>query len=254
MTAHPEIQKAFDTTAKLIFGETLPDGLDAYEGWFTKRIPKGRMKPSVINGKQIYVPEYAAFKFIPDNKVADAKSYMELSKRKVEVGNTETISSLSKKLGPIATFITEFEEGTNNNVHESTIFLNLSNAYRIVDCFTSKNLGYCFFSDNCDHGFGVSNSFNCNFCFNVHDSGNVVRSLDVDFSKNCSDCYFCHDVVNVKNGLFCFNTKNKSYAICNTEVGRERYADLLAKLREWMLKELKAKHRLDVDIYNVGVR
>ncbi len=253
MTAKPEIEEAFQTTTKLIFGTPL-SGIDDYEKFLTLRVPKGKNRPSCINGKNIYFPEYGSFRFIPEDKIADAESFPELSKRSIEVLETDNLSSISKKFKDNTAFIVEFEDGTNVNVENSTIYSSLANAYKIVDCFHSKNIAYSFFSDNCDHAFGASKDFNCNFSINIHDSRDIVRSFEVDFSKNCSDVMFCHDVDNVHSSLFCFNTKNLRYAIANNVVGRETYEKARKMLCEYILSELKTKHKLDINIYNIGCR
>ena len=214
--AGKEIEKAFEDTTKIIFGKALT-GLDKYEEWLTTRVTKGKLRGSSTSKKKVYVPTYGMFRFIPDDRVADLGSFMQLSGLKIEIGENETLASISKKMPAIGTFITEFEDGTNLNVESSSIYKNLVNAYKIVDCFYSKNLAYTFFSDKCDHIFGVSKSIRCNFCVNVHDSRDVVRSFEVDFSKNCADVMFCHNVDNVHSSLFCFNAKE--FEVCDSEYG-----------------------------------
>lgn len=251
MSAGKEIEAAFNVTSKLIFGEPLTE-LDDYEDWFGRRVPKGDMCKSTISGKEIYVPKYAAFRFIPHDRVADAKSFMEVSGRKIIIDEKDGLVEISKKIGRNSIFITEFEEGTNQNVKDSTIYLNVSNAYKMVDCFHSKNIAYSFFSDDCDHAFGVTKSFKCGFCINVHDSRDCVRSFEVDFSKNCADVMFCHNVDNIHSSMFCFNTKNLRYAICNQVVGKEAYEKARKMLCGYMLEKLKKGKKLDLDIYNIG--
>lgn len=249
--AGKEIEKAFEDTTKIIFGKALSK-LDNYEEWLTTRVTKGRLRGSTTSRKKVYVPTYGMFRFIPDNLVSDLGSFTQLSKLTVNINESDTLATISKKLPKIATFIIEFEDGTNLNVESSSIYKNLVNAYKMVDCFYSKNLAYSFFSDKCENIFGVSKSIRCNFCVNVHDSRDVVRSFEVDFSKSCADVMFCHNCDNVKESLFCFNAKNLRYAIANTVVGRETYTKARAMLIEYILKQLEKTHKLDLDIYNVG--
>jgi hypothetical protein len=251
--ANAEVEKAFETTTKLLFSQPI-SGIDNYEEFLTKRVPKGNVLPSSTNGKMIYFPGYSAFRLIPNDRIADAKSFSELSKRNIDVSDDENMNSISKKFKDKSAFIVEFEEGTNVNVESSTIYMGLVNAYKTMDCFHSKNIAYSFFSDNCDHAFGVSKSFNCNFSINCHDSRDIVRSFEIDFSKNCSDAMFCHDVDNVHSSMFCFNTKNLRYAIANQVVGKEIYEKTKKMLCGYILKELKAKQKLEMDIYNIGCR
>ncbi len=248
-----EIENAFQQTTKLIFGEAIND-FYRYEEWLARWIPSGAVLKSATNGKEIYLPDYSAMKFIPHERVADEASIEELSKRKIEISDAESIDSISKKLSEKTLFVCDVSMGTNVNVHKSCIYLNLSNAYRTVDCFNSKNIACSFWSDRCDYSFGVCKSFNCNFCINCNNSRDLTRCLEVDFSKNCSDVMFCHNCDNVRESLFCFNTKNKRYAIANVEVGKDKYIEIKKKLIEYIINELKTKQTLDIDIYNIGCR
>ena len=245
------IEKAFQDTTKMIFGKAL-SGLDNYEEWLTTRVTKGKLRSSSTSKKKVYVPTYGMFRFIPDDRVADLGSFMQLSALNIPIEEADTLASISKKMPTLATFIIEFEEGTNLDVESSSIYKNLVNAYKIVDCFYSKHIAYSFFSDHCEHAFGISKCFNCNFSIDVHDSRDIIRSFEVDFSKNCADVMFCHNCDNVRESMFCFNEKNLRYAIANTVVGREEYTKVKAILVDYMLEQLERTHKLDLDIYNVG--
>jgi hypothetical protein len=48
---------------------------------------------------------------------------------------------------------------------------------------------------------------------------------------------FCHNCENLQNSMFCFNTKNKNYAIGNVEVGREEYM----RIKKMVLDEVNAE-------------
>ena len=251
--AGKEIEKAFEDTTKIIFGKALT-GLDKYEEWLTTRVTKGRRHSSATSRKKVYVPTYGLFRFIPDDRVADLGSFTQLSALNIPIEETDTLASISKKMPAIATFITEFEDGTNLNVESSSIYKNLVNAYKIVDCFYSKHVAYSFFSDRCDYVFGISKCYDCNFSINVHDSRDVVRSFEVDFSKNCADVMFCHNCEALSNCIFCFNAKSLRYAIGNVEVGREEYMRIKKILIDEIVRKLEKDKELDFDIYNLSAK
>jgi hypothetical protein len=54
--------------------------------------------------------------------------------------------------------------------------------------------------------------------------------------------------------MFCFNTKNKRYAIGNTEVGKEKFLEAKKALQSWLLSQLEKNRSIDLDIYNIGCR
>ena len=102
--------------------------------------------------------------------------------------------------------------------------------------------------------FGSFKSFDCHFSINCYNSKSVNRSLEVDFCKNCSDVMFCHNCDDVRDSLFCFNTKNKRYAVSNQVVGKEAYQEVRAKLVEYILIKLEKEKALDFDIFNMGAK
>ncbi len=248
-----DIQKAFDKTCSLLFGKSLGPLAD-YEEWLSKRIPKGKNCKSAIGNKQIYLADYSIFGKIPDYAVAGADSIPILSKKHLEISETETIASMAKRLKDITPLVVEFAEGQNKDIQESSIYLDLHFAYKSLDCFHSKYLAYSFWTDVCDHLFGAARSFNSSFSINCFKSFQVMRSFEVDSCKNCSDVMFCHNCDNVRDSLFCFNVKNKRYAVGNVEVGKETYLRTKEVLVKYILQELEKKHYLEMDIYNIGCK
>ncbi|MFH1222132.1 MAG: hypothetical protein V1492_03545 [Candidatus Micrarchaeota archaeon] len=246
------IETAFQETTKLLFGKPLGP-LDDYEEWLTRRIPKGTLTKSAVNGRPLYLPRHAIFKEIPKNAAAGMDSFSELSKRQLAIGD-ESLASLKPKLKDIAICIAEFAEGNNSDVIASAVYMDLLHAYKIVDCFHSKRIAYAFFSDHCESVFGTAKSFNCHFSINCYNSKFISRSFEVDFSKNCSDVMFCHNCDRMQDSLFCFNARNKKYAIANNEVGKEQYMETRAKLVERILESLEKKKYFEPDIYTIGCR
>jgi len=54
--------------------------------------------------------------------------------------------------------------------------------------------------------------------------------------------------------MFCFNVKNKRYAIGNVEVGRERFMETKRMLLAKIAGELTVKKEIAGDIYNIGCK
>jgi len=54
--------------------------------------------------------------------------------------------------------------------------------------------------------------------------------------------------------MFCFNAKNKSYAIGNVEVGEENFAMVKRLVLGEIAAKLEKNRTLDLDIYNIGCR
>lgn len=246
------VERAFRGVTKILFGKEL-SGLKQYEGWFAKTTARGEICPAA-GGEQLFVPDYSIFAGLPKGAIAGTGSFNRLSQLKIKAGQEDGVSSISKKLPEIAQYIVDFSEGKNSDVSESTIYSDVFNGYRLVDCSKSKNVAFCFWSSACESSFGVAKSAKCSFSMNVYQSIDITRSFEVDFSKNCSGVMFCHNCYNVHDSLFCFSSENIRYAICNVEVGREKFMEWKAKLSEYIVAELEKRHALSLSVYNMGCK
>ncbi|MFH1785286.1 MAG: hypothetical protein ABH842_02570 [Candidatus Micrarchaeota archaeon] len=229
------IQEKFDGTALVLFGTVLGE-IDDFEKTLSKKLPR------TVGEKGLTIPQYGSFKKIPKNKVVPITELDRVGQHRIEIGPGENLETISEKWSEKAIFVADLNEGINNEVIDSAIYYNLTNAYKIIDCFSSKHIAYSFFSDNCDHAFGIEKCFDCSFVMNVRASRKITRAYEVDFSENCSDIMFCHNVANVKDSLFCHNVKNLRYAVLNKVVGKEEYLRIKKMVIEEIIKKLKTKN------------
>ena len=155
-------------------------------------------------------------------------------------------------MGKIAIYITELVQGENREVHESVVYNNLHDACRVNDCFNSKHIAYNFFTDFNDHTFGAARTFYSSFCIHCYNSKNLNRAFEADACRNCSDIMFCHNCENVRDSIFCWNAKNLRYAVGNTVVGQEKFAQAKLMLAGFVLSELEPKGNLGFDIFEIG--
>ncbi|MFA5049785.1 MAG: hypothetical protein WC501_02145 [Candidatus Micrarchaeia archaeon] len=248
-----EINEAFSKTSKLIFGKEFFQ-IDDYGNWLLKRIPGGDLCQSKTSNKMIYFPgEYAVFKEIPKNRLADLESFINLGKIKIALDKTDDLAKISKKLEKSALFIVEFINGQNQNVVDSTIYQNLYNCYKILDCFDSKYLAYTFWVDNCEYVFGSAKSFDSKFSIHIYNSKKIIGSFEIDSCVNCSSSMFLHNCENTHDSIFCFNAKNLRYAVCNEILPKEKFFEIKKMLVEDMIRNLEKNHYLETDIYNLGL-
>ncbi len=244
-----KIDKTLAETARVLFGEELSP-ISRYEDWLASRVPRVRMKKSCLTGKPVPTPAHSIFSLVPDGMVAELGMLKHASGLKADVNEEDSFGSMSQKMPKISLYITELAEGENIEVVDSAVYLNLSNAYKIVDVFTSKNVGLGFFNDYNDHAFGIGRSASCSFSIHCYNSKSLTRCFEADFCRNCSDIMFCHNCENVRESLFCCNVKNLRNAIFNKQVSKEEYLRVKKILVEWILSELKKNGRLPIDIYD----
>ena len=89
------------------------------------------------------------------------------------------------------------------------------------------------------------------FCIKCYNSAKLSRCFEVDSSRDCSDCYFCHNCENVHDSMFCFNIKNKRYAIGNVEMPREDYIKIKGKVLAEICGELARDGEVRLSIYSL---
>ncbi len=246
-----EIDVAFSKTTKLLFGRGLSP-LDKYGDWIASRLPKGSMRESCINRRMVCVPSHSLFCHVPKERVAGLDSLEILSNKKISLSDGESVKSLSGKLSEIAFYICELAEGRNANVEESAIYNDLYDAYRVIDCFYSKRIAYDFFADYNEATFGCCKNFNSKFSIHCYNSHNVNLGFEVDACSNCSNIMFCHNCEHIFDSLFCFNSKNKRYAVGNTVVGRENFLRIKEIFSEYVLANLEKNSALPLNIFNLA--
>ena len=99
--------------------------------------------------------------------------------------------------------------------------------------------------------FGFNRARFSAFCINCFDSERLQRCFEVSEGRNCSGCYYCHNVENVQDSMFCFNVKNKRYAIANVELPKEQYLEIKKKVLAQLNGELSKTNSIALSIFNL---
>ncbi|MFH0817283.1 MAG: hypothetical protein V1909_01480, partial [Candidatus Micrarchaeota archaeon] len=225
-----------------------------YEKWLNQRMNVGRIGRSCFTGKRIYVPNYAIFKTLPDERVAGLDSLEALSKIEIEVNEGDGLKETSEKAQEIAYYIVEFVEGENLDVVDSSLYQNLAHSYKTIDCWNGKYIAYDFFCDKSEFIFGCYRVFSSKFCIHCYNSKNLTRCFEMESCYNCSDSMFCHNCENVRDSLFCSNVKNKRYAVLNQEVGQGEFLRIKKMLVGSVSENLEWKKSFAPDIFSVGCK
>lgn len=244
-------EEAFSETTRLLFGRGLR-GLARYDAWLMRRIPRGERANCSMSGRELWFPGHALFEKMPRGMVVSGNLLGEVSGRRIALGEGTGLAEVCRELKKISSYIIEFSEGTNTDVAESTVYLNLAHAYRCIDCFNSKNMGECFFIDDSEHLFGSYCAAFARFSIHVYNSNRVAMCFECDSCRDCSGLMFCHNCENVRDSLLCSNAKNMQYALLNRKVGKEKYESFRRMLTEYILRELEEKAFLEEDIFNIG--
>jgi hypothetical protein len=248
------VETAFSQTTAMLFGRKL-EGVDSYAAWLKKhtRIPEKCL--SAASGKTLFMPPYASYPLLPKTRLLgldEARAYgptVHLDVADVEELN---LSNAYKKLGKLAFFNIEFLEGSNLNLAECAISVDSANCYRSSVTEYSKNCAYSFWPRNCQNLFGCDSPFDSNSCINCYSCTTLTRCFEIDCCGYCSDAYFCHNCEGVYDAMFCFNIKNRRFAIGNSVFQPDKYNKIKASLVGQIADELEKNKSLKWDIYNVG--
>ena len=144
-------------------------------------------------------------------------------------------------------------EGESGNNSETPVEYNAHDNYRVAVSAFSQRSAYCAHVQYCDAIFGSGMLMaNCSFCIRCHNCVKVTCSMDMDSCAACARSMFCHNCENVNDSLFCFNTKNKAYAVGNVEVGRENYLKIRKIVVDGILGQLEENGAPDIDVCSLG--
>ncbi|MBU0586514.1 hypothetical protein KJ780_03310 [Candidatus Micrarchaeota archaeon] len=248
-----ELEEAFEKTTQLVLGNGLTD-LNEYKEWLEKDLfgKIGRTK-SVKSGKAVYFPSVPNFERIAGNMLTLEES-LEYGKNALSEKQVEKLSlkNAGETLKGISSTSVEVVYGHNIGIKECAGYGPSQYCYRSCFAWFDKFCACSFWPRTSEYCFGVSRILDSKFCIRCFDSTNLTRCFEVSDSTSCSDLYFSHNCENVRDGILCFNIKNKKYAVGNIEVGREQYMRIKKMLLEWVGKELEGKKKLEIRIFNIG--
>jgi hypothetical protein len=236
-----EINDAFKSTCKVLFGEEVGDLRDFHEYLSEMVVPSCRMEKSFVSGKDVIISgehypkgakfisqdEMGALKFAPlnTNEIKDIDSlFMAVSERTVYCGN---------KL---------FGRNQNvSSVDNCVDCVGVSNSHNV---FEVKYGAYLSYVRNSDFVFGLGPFPQCHFTMRSCEGIDVNRVFESYYCANISDAYYTFNCVGCANILFSFNLRSKSNCIGNLELPKDRFNSLKKKLLSEMADELKRKKRL----------
>ena len=251
-----QIEKAFSATASILFGKPL-SGIEKYEKWLKARVKEANILsiPSKVSGKPVLVVPVGFFKEMGNNVVTLDESVklgeIALSEKELDTLSMKTAGALLSK---ISTTSPEVIYGENFNSEGCACYGPTQGCFATAFCWFSKRVAYSYWTRDSDSLFGCSNLVLSSFCIRCHSSTNLTRCFEVNDSSNCSGSYFCHNCEGLQDCMFCFNTKNKRYAIGNVEVGRENYMRIKQLVLASIVSELEETHALSHDIFSIGAK
>ncbi|MCX6778342.1 MAG: hypothetical protein NT157_05675, partial [Candidatus Micrarchaeota archaeon] len=247
------VDKAFENTASVLFGRS-PGSLTEYGSWLTEFTRKTKRDRSAVSGEEIIVADHSRYFDFPRNRLVTERESLllgsALSFGPESLGNL-SLKNAGKYLGKIAFFHPGVDYGELANIIESQVNVSSTNCFRSVLNMYSKNCAYNYYVWRADSAFGCNSVRKSSFIVRCHCSSKLIRSFEVDSSNDCSDAYFCHNCENVRDSMFCFNTKNRRYAIGNGELPREKYLGIKRSLCDGLADALENERKVPLNIFNL---
>ncbi|MBN2121809.1 hypothetical protein JW721_02015 [Candidatus Micrarchaeota archaeon] len=246
------VEAAFGTLSKIVLGSELGPMKD-YEGWM-KKYPFGIVSvKGALGTPTLATTGKVVYSKIPVSRCVTQKEALEMGKKKISIEGNEALGEIMKKASEIAYYTFEYDSGGNESAYSCPLSYKSRNVYKIAESVESKNSALGCMVFECEFVFGSHLKMqNSKFCLNCCDCANVANCFETDSSYNSTNCYFCHNCENVENGIFCFNTKGKRYAVGNTEVGPQEFARIKKILLDYVLESLGEKKTCELGIFSVA--
>lgn len=248
------VQKAWDDSCRLVLGKE-QGGISGFREWLLRHNIRVRMVDSVLGSGKIPAASYENLRDLPDSRYVNIDErfpLMKLLKLEESEALSLTLANAGKTLSKIAYITPQFHEGTNLNAYACPLVLWSADCEEVHGCVFMKKSAFSTWARDSEHMFGCAFVFDSSFCIKCYSSFKLKGCFEVDSSRHCTSSYFLHNCENVHDSMFCFNTKNKRYAIGNVEVGREKFLAARKILLDWVNLRLEKEGKLDTDIYRIA--
>ncbi|VVC04181.1 Uncharacterised protein [Candidatus Bilamarchaeum dharawalense] len=248
-----DLEKTFQTITSVVLGKKLGNFRD-YEKWLTENVSTNEYGESVMSREKIYLPPFDFYRDIKHNILTIEEGYDIQGKKQLSPADLEqlNLSNAKNTLQKLSTVTPNTKYGECSNLIDCDFYYSSHYCYKSVAMVRSKYCYYCFWPRQSDYSIGTFYTFSSQFCIKCYNSENLNRCFEMSDCTNCTDSLFCHNCENLNNCMFCFNVKAKRYAICNVEVGRDRYMEIKQMVLGYIHKELEQTKGLKLNIFNVG--
>lgn len=244
-----ELNRQWDSTCKILFGREVGE-LALFQKWLSELNPTPMHFPSSLTGKDI---AYSTNDYCEGSKRASLDEIWKLKKfPPLSINDIKDMDSLLAAVQERAYYTGNVVLGNSTNIEGSS---NCTDSHFVLDSSIISNSKYVCNSarlKECERAFGSDGIGVSSFIIKNYEGYKNTRCLEVWKSQNCSDCYYSNGLANCSSCMFCFNVRNKNYAIGNLALGQEKYAKIKEKLVEEIAQELSSAHSLPSLLSIVG--
>ncbi|MFH1470189.1 MAG: hypothetical protein ABIF01_00410, partial [Candidatus Micrarchaeota archaeon] len=221
-----DINEAFKSTSKILFGEEVGD-LGDFEGYFKEMMMPYMMKKSFISGRDVVIsnalyPDDA--KFISQDEVGKLESLP------LNVNEIKDIDSLFQAVSERVVYCGNKVFGKNQNIREVDNCVNSSDVFFSHNVHNVKYGAYLSTVREAECVFGLGPFPHVKFSMRSCEGIDATRCFETYYTSKTSDSYYTFNCIGCSNIMFSFNQRSKRNMIGNLELPQERFAKLKKKL------------------------
>ncbi|MEM2137805.1 MAG: hypothetical protein QW568_01840 [Candidatus Anstonellaceae archaeon] len=247
------MEKGFASACNVVLKRNI-GSIRQYEGWLSQNT--GELLPlKTPFGRVVQCPkDFAYVPSVPKGRMVNFAEMIALGKKSLAENEIQTLGGIRKAIGKIGYFTLELFDGENLNYIDSPLVYHGTNIYKTYDVTHGENTGVCFLALNSKYVYGSYRILESQFSLKCYNSLYLNRCFELDSCSKCSDSYFCHNSEALQDCMFCFNMKGRRHFIGNTDVGKEKYAQVKGTVLAQIGEELEKKKSLKWNIFNIGAR
>ena len=247
------IERGFASTYGVVLKRKPSHSLDEYAPWLLRHSIKVKEAATPFGTQTCYPENFSLFYRAPLERLVRDEELLELGKA-LKAGEAEagSLKGLEKALDRIGYLSAEIHSGENFNYVKSPIVYYATNIYRCYDVTYADNVGYCSFALNSKYTYGCRRALESQFSLKCYNSLYLNMCFELDSCNKCADSYFCHNSEGLTDCMFCFNLKGMRHMVGNTQLSKEKYAQVEGSLLSQIASELDRKKTLEWDIFNIG--
>lgn len=241
LETYSEVNKAWKSTCKVLFGEEIGD-LQEYEEWLAEAMQPVLKRKSYVSGNGVYC---AATQY-PENANFIGLDEIPLEKKPeaLNINEIKDIDSIVEALNERFSYCGNIVLANSKFVEKSSDIQNSFYIYNSNFVYEGKNIAFSSYSRGSEQLFAVISDVFSNNCIRVFETHKQSRCFEAWKCYDSSDCYYSSCVEGSQEVLFSFNLKNKRYTIGNIELPKDKYYELKGKLIAEMREELKKNKKL----------
>ncbi|MCX6771483.1 MAG: hypothetical protein NTX79_05510 [Candidatus Micrarchaeota archaeon] len=244
-----ELDKSWKTTCKVLFGREVGE-LNLFQEWLASQNPRLAHAPSSLTGKDI---TYFITDYCEGSKRASLDEVWKLKKfPALSINEIKDVDSLVEAIQDRAYYTGDVVLGNSKFIEASS---NCKDSYYVLGSGAISDSKYICNSarlKECEFAFGCDGVGESRFQARGYEGYRLMRCLEAWKSQTSSDCYYVNGVLDSSNCMFCFNVRNKRYAIGNLELPKEKYLSIKQGLVAEMAEQLEKKHSLPSLVEIVG--